>query len=625
MTIQYLISSCFMLAILIIFVKKGGSDIRQPRSRRIYLWLLAFIIAYVIIDAFFLLFYISPSNVTGYRIITFVFYIIYVLMPFVWHIFVRNFVGGSYPKIIQRLEYIPLLLLFGMILYNIPSRTLWYITATSDYQRGSWFTAFSILNMFYYVDSLFHAVVITYKKRQTSEPYLLQSVFISFIPFVGIVLNAFVIPINIMYPVQPFCIVLVAILAYFFMADHETQILQAQYQKKLKDALHQEKIATKQIIEANKIKAKFLANISHDIRTPLNAILGFSNIIAKDPSDIEAVTNANEKIQVSGDILLTLVNEVLDFNRLENGKLEIHPISTDLRNLGKELETMFTHGMQRAQITFTITNHIHTSQVLCDIGKVREILVNLIGNAQKFTPKGGKVSLTIEEQENHQYCFIVEDTGIGMSQTFQNHMFEAFEREKSYTETNIAGTGLGLAIVKELVDLMHGSIKVQSKLHKGTTFWITLFLPPNEKALQHQITHKESTTNIQGVHILLAEDNELNREIAETILSEEGVIVTTAKNGKEALEQFTNAPIHSFDLILMDVMMPVMDGIEATKQIRNSNRTDAKNIPIFAITANAQSEDIQKYIHAGMNEHFRKPLNFESLIQTIVQYTKNNN
>ena len=336
MTIQYLISSCFMLAILIIFVKKGGSDIRHPRSRRIYLWLLAFIIAYVIIDAFFLLFYISPSNVTGYRIITFVFYIIYVLMPFVWHIFVRNFVGGSYPKIIQRLEYIPLLLLFGMILYNIPSRTLWYITATSDYQRGSWFTAFSILNMFYYVDSLFHAVVITYKKRQTSEPYLLQSVFISFIPFVGIVLNAFVIPINIMYPVQPFCIVLGAILAYFFMADHETQILQAQYQKKLKDALHQEKIATKQIIEANKIKSKFLANISHDIRTPLNAILGFSNIIAKDPSDIESVTNANEKIQVSGDILLTLVNEVLDFNRLENGKLEIHPISTDLRNLGKD-------------------------------------------------------------------------------------------------------------------------------------------------------------------------------------------------------------------------------------------------------------------------------------------------
>ena len=190
--------------------------------------------------------------------------------------------------------------------------------------------------MFYYVDSLFHAVVITYKKRQTSEPYLLQSVFISFIPFVGIVLNAFVIPINIMYPVQPFCIVLVAILAYFFMADHETQILQAQYQKKLNDALHQEKIATKQIIEANKIKSKFLANISHDIRTPLNAILGFSNIIAKDPSDIEAVTNANEKIQVSGDILLTLVNEVLDFNRLENGKLEIHPISTDLRNLGKD-------------------------------------------------------------------------------------------------------------------------------------------------------------------------------------------------------------------------------------------------------------------------------------------------
>lgn len=286
---------------------------------------------------------------------------------------------------------------------------------------------------------------------------------------------------------------------------------------------------------------------------------------------------------------------------------------------------MFTHGMQRAQITFTITNHIHTSQVLCDIGKVREILVNLIGNAQKFTPKGGKVSLTIEEQENHQYCFIVEDTGIGMSQTFQNHMFEAFEREKSYTETNIAGTGLGLAIVKELVDLMHGSIKVQSELHKGTTFWVTLFLPPNEKALQNQTTHKESTTNIQGVHILLAEDNELNREIAETILSEEGAIVTTAKNGKEALEQFTNAPIHSFDLILMDVMMPVMDGIEATKQIRNSNRTDAKNIPIFAITANAQSEDIQKYIHAGMNEHFSKPLNFESLIQTIVQYTKNNN
>lgn len=622
MTVNYLMSSGFMLIVLLIFAKKTCSGIRQPQSRHLCLWLIGAVAAYVLMDACFIVYFATPYNITAYRTIVFVFYVSYVTMPFIWHTFVRNFVGCTLGKNIRRLEYIPLAVMLGLVLYTIPTSALWSISDLGEYTRGPWFLFFTVLNLFYYVESLVDALVIFLRRGSRKEPYLLQSVLISCIPLAAVLINSYVIPVEATYPFQPFCLVLVTVLAYFFMLERESQTQQAAYQHSLQDALQQARSATRQAVAAGKVKSDFLANMSHDIRTPLNAILGFSRIISDDPANVESVKNAVGKIQLSGDVLLSLVDDVLDLSRIENGKLRLAPVPTDLDAMAHALETMFTQGMQAAGIDFRVTASLRTPLVLCDTGKVRQILVNLLGNAQKFTKNGGSVALVMEHTEKHRYRFTVKDTGIGISREFQAHMFEAFERERTSTESSTVGTGLGLAIVKRLVDLMDGTIEVQSEQGKGTAISVTLSLPPSDAAPAAEAPHEVQNTSLSGVRLLLAEDNELNREIANTLLEIKGAVITNAVNGAEAVEFFRNSPPDTFDCILMDVMMPVMDGLTAAETIRALDRPDAKTIPIFAMTANAFSEDVAKSLAAGMDEHLSKPLNMDVLISTIRKYVK---
>lgn len=337
---------------------------------------------------------------------------------------------------------------------------------------------------------------------------------------------------------------------------------------------------------------------------------------ADDPTNADAVENAVGKIRVSGNILLS---------RIESGRTQLVPEPTDLDAMAHELETMLTEGMQRSGISFRVTSVLRTPVVLCDKSKMRQILVNLLGNAQKFTQSGGTVSLAFEQTGEDAYRFTVRDTGIGISRSFQEHMFEAFERERTSTESSTAGTGLGLSIVKRLVELMDGRITVDSTPGSGTSIAVTLSLPPADSApadapLPEPPAQEAPASSLSGVHILLVEDNELNREIADTLLGAEGALVTNAVNGAEAVELFRSNPPGTFRLILMDIMMPVMDGLTAAKTIRALDRADAKTIPIFAMTANAFREDVTRSLDAGMNEHLNKPLDMEQLLSTIQKY-----
>ena len=622
MTVNYLMSSGFMLIVLLIFAKKTSSGIRQRQSRHLCLLLIGAVAAYVLMDACFVVYFAKPHNITVYRAIVFVFYVVYVTTPFIWHTFVRNFVGCTLGKNIRRLEYIPLAVMLGMMLYTIPTGVLWSISDLGQYTRGPWFPVFAVLNLFYYVESLVDALVIFLRRGSRKKPYLLQSVLISLIPLAAILINSYIIPVEVTYPFQPFCLVLVTVLAYFFMLERESQIQQLNYQHHLQNVLQQARRATRQAVAAGKVKSDFLANMSHDIRTPLNAILGFSKIISDDPFNGASVQNAIGKIQLSGDVLLSLVDDVLDLSRIENGKLRLEPVPTDLNMVEHALETMFMQGMQNAGIDFRVTADLRTPLVLCDTGKLRRILVNLLGNAQKFTKKGDSVALLLEQPGEHLYRFTVQDSGIGISREFQAHMFEPFERERTSTESSTVGTGLGLAIVRRLVDLMDGAIAVQSEQGKGTAISVMLSLPPSDAAPAAEAPHEVQNADLSGLRLLLAEDNELNREIANTLLEAKGAVITNAVNGAEAVEIFRNSPPGTFDVILMDVMMPVMDGLTAAKTIRALDRADAKTIPIFAMTANAFSEDVAKSLAAGMNEHLSKPINMDMLLSAISKYVK---
>lgn len=378
---------------------------------------------------------------------------------------------------------------------------------------------------------------------------------------------------------------------------------------------------------ANASKTSFLRRMSHDIRTPLNGIRGMVTIAKQylnDPTKEEECLN---KIMTSSDYLLELVNDVLSMTKLEAGQVLLEHKSFDLNSILEEAFALAQMQGEGKGITFIedhtdITHHHLIGSPL----HVRQIVQNIISNSVKYNQINGTISLHCRELEfnNHiaTFEFVCSDTGIGMSPDFQAHVFEPFAQEDTTARTTYTGTGLGLPIVKELVERMHGTIRFVSEKGKGTTFTITLSFPIDETANDELPESLPDDISINGTHILLVEDNELNMEIAEYLLSEKGAFITKAYNGQEAVEKFEASSSGEFDVILMDIMMPVLDGLDATRQIRSSSHPDAASIPIFAMTANAFIEDVQRSKEAGMNEHFSKPLDIHKLIVKIYQYCK---
>ena len=376
---------------------------------------------------------------------------------------------------------------------------------------------------------------------------------------------------------------------------------------------------------ANKAKSTFLFNMSHDIRTPMNAIIGFTNLLAEHLDDKAKALDYIQKIQGSNEFLLSLINNVLEMARIESGEETVEESPARLDVLLQEAWAVFEGQMAKKGLNFKYSLQIQHNEVFLDITKVREITLNLVSNAYKYTPAGGTVSLELNElpsdrPEYANFRLTISDTGIGMPKEFLPNLFDAFTREKSTTQSGILGTGLGMHIVHELVRLMNGTIEVTSEIGKGTTFVVTL---PHRIAsdIVHVDTVSEHAvkdeSRFNGKRVLLAEDNELNAEIVIMLLKDRGFEVDHAEDGVICVDMLDKAASGYYDLILMDIQMPNMDGYQATREIRAHSDPVKANIPIAAMTANAFKEDIEKAMKVGMNAHIAKPIDVEKMMETI--------
>lgn len=390
----------------------------------------------------------------------------------------------------------------------------------------------------------------------------------------------------------------------------------ARLNRELQEALEQANVASA-------AKSRFISSMSHDIRTPMNAIMGYTVIaLTKEPKP--DVKDCLKKINNSANHLLTLINDVLEISRIESGKMTANPTRTNLPAMLDEVVDIAQGFIANRKLELKVNRaKVAIPDVLVDEIRVREVLINVLGNAVKYTKDGGTITFSTEMRKGNTssdivVIFTVADTGIGMSKDFQAHMFDNFTQENTDARTQYNGTGLGLAISKKYVDLLGGTITVDSKKNIGTTF--TIEIPMTLTTTKPLNSEEPANSDISGLHILLVEDNELNAEIAQTLLETAGAKTTVAHNGEQALEVFQNHAPKTFDAVLMDVMMPVMDGLTATRAIRNLDRPDAKTIPIIAMTANAFAEDVEKCIAAGMDAHIAKPVEIETIKRVICKY-----
>lgn len=402
--------------------------------------------------------------------------------------------------------------------------------------------------------------------------------------------------------------------------------------KQLNNELHESQEKLQKALEeaeyANRSKTAFLNNMSHDIRTPMNAIIGFTSLSEIHIDDRALVKDYLGKIMVSSRHLLSLINDVLDMSRIESGKVSIETKPVCLSETLEEIRSIIQPETEAKEQHFSIdVRNLSDDYVMADKLRLNQVLINILSNAIKFTGIGGKISLcmtqkSVESEGYADYELRIKDNGIGMSRKFQEHIFEAFTREESEVVGQIQGTGLGMAITKSIVDMMGGTITVDSEEGKGTEFIINLrFVVCTEtdisKVTSEDTGNEKNAVGFYGKKVLLVEDNELNREIAECILTENGFAVDTAQDGEEAVTKMRNANAGQYDLILMDIQMPKLNGYEATRQIRAFQEKDKADIPVIAMTANAFEEDRQAAFDAGMNGHIAKPVEIESLVKTL--------
>ena len=410
-----------------------------------------------------------------------------------------------------------------------------------------------------------------------------------------------------------------------------TAICYLMLHRKQREKLYTEEIrkSAEKARKANEAKTRFLFNMSHDIRTPMNAIVGFSGLLEKSIHDEKKSLDYIKKIRVSSDILLTIINQVLEMARIESGKITLNPESVNIREMVEAMNTVFESSLTKKSLEYQCSLNVVHDQILCDKTKMEEIILNVVSNSIKYTNPHGKITVSIDEldsedEKNANSKVVVEDNGIGMSQDYLPHIFEEFSREHTSTETRVAGTGLGLPIVKSLVDRMGGTIEVESEEGKGTRFIMKFSFPVS---LENQVREKEKqnipdiTEKLEGKRILLAEDNELNAEIAETVLVEAGIEVKRVEDGLQCIEELKKMPENYYDVILMDVQMPNMDGYTATQRIRDLDDSRAE-IPIIAMTANAYDEDRRKAQEAGMDGFLAKPLDVDEMMRLLGKITK---
>ena len=380
---------------------------------------------------------------------------------------------------------------------------------------------------------------------------------------------------------------------------------------------------------ASKAKTDFLANMSHDIRTPMNAIIGITTLMKNELHQPEKLAEHLGKLETSGRLLLGIINDILDMSRIESGKTTLNIEKTNLPQQVSQLDSIIRQQAGQRRQTFTVNTHLQHENVLADPNRLNQVLMNILSNAVKYTPQGGHIRLDVEELSHTEhyakYRFVVQDDGIGMSAVYQKTLFDPFTREEKSGTNRVQGTGLGMAITKSIVDLMGGTIHVESAPGKGSRFEVVLEFPIDAEADKVQTAsalpeEAEAVSPLSGMKFLCAEDNAINAEILEMLLEANGASCTICSNGQEIVDAFASVKPGDYDMILMDVQMPVMDGLEATRRIRSGENPLGRIIPILAMTANAFLEDMQKSREAGMDEHLSKPVDIAALEQTVKRF-----
>ena len=380
---------------------------------------------------------------------------------------------------------------------------------------------------------------------------------------------------------------------------------------------------------ASKAKTDFLANMSHDIRTPMNAIIGITTLMKNELHQPEKLAEHLGKLENSGQLLLGIINDILDMSRIESGKTTLNVEKMNLPQQISQLDSIIRQQAGQRRQTFTVNTHLQHENVLADPNRLNRVLMNILSNAVKYTPTGGHIRFEVDELPRNEhyarYRFVVQDDGIGMSEAYQKTLFDPFTREERSGTNKVQGTGLGMAITKNIVDLMGGSINVESTTGKGTRFEVVLEFPVDAEAdtvpeAQVLPEEEEETSPLSGMKFLCAEDNAINAEILEMLLEANGASCTICSNGQEIVDAFASVKPGEYDMILMDVQMPVMDGLEATRRIRSGENPLGRIIPILAMTANAFLEDMQKSREAGMDEHLSKPVDIAALEQTVKRF-----
>ena len=396
---------------------------------------------------------------------------------------------------------------------------------------------------------------------------------------------------------------------------------------------HQTTLAVEAALEvaekASQAKTDFLSNMSHDIRTPMNAIIGITTLMKNELHQPEKLADHLDKLETSGRLLLSIINDILDMSRIESGKTTLSVEPMHLSQQLDQLSTMIRAQASEKAQTFTVSTHLRHENLLADPTRLNQVLMNILSNAVKYTPRGGHIRFEVEELPRNEhyakYSFVVQDDGIGMSEAYQKTLFDPFTREERSGTNRVQGTGLGMAITKNIVDLMGGSISVESATGKGTRFEVVLEFPidteadavPEAQALPEE---PEDVSSLCGMNFLCAEDNAINAEILELLLKSKGAHCKICPNGQEIVDAFVRVKPGEYDMILMDVQMPVMDGLEAARRIRSSANPLGQVIPILAMTANAFLEDMQKSKEAGMDEHLSKPVDIDALEQTVKRF-----
>lgn len=565
------------------------------------------------------------TNRTAYLISTYGFHLMAAWASFVCSAYVLHHlkISHSAKRVFRWIRYVLICAQMVLILQNGFTGLFFTIDDAAVYHSGPLRTVSFILQFCHYIPIILYLLCTMHKGRENPEAaYTYRSSLIfSALPLIFGILQM-IYPDGSFYSLG-FLITSVTMYAFNVTRQRESYLAAYYAAEESQKSKAQIEEALARAEAANEAKTLFLANMSHDIRTPINGIMGMVTLARKEPMS-EELAQYLKKIDVASHHLLSLINDVLDMSRIESGKAEILCEPTDLRVIADNCYSIVQGQLEGRNLTFVKNcEGLEHPQVLADVLHIRQVLINILGNAVKFTPDGGTVTFETRELSfdgsRGEYEFCIRDTGIGMSEDFLAHIFEAFSQEHTGSRANYQGTGLGMTITKQLVTLMGGTVTVESAPGQGSTFTVRLPLnaDPQGKPSSAAPEPGELPASIRGLHILLAEDNDLNMEIAKSLLQEEGAVVTGAENGRIAVEWFANSPAGTFDVILMDIMMPEMNGYEATRAIRALEREDAATIPIIAMTANAFAEDKIKAMEAGMNAHTAKPINFPLLVGEI--------